>query len=243
MTVKGRTRDQRVTLALKYHHLDGLTAAEIKERFEQEGVGEYARSTILDYLNDSPKEEVIEQIDKEQAHVREQIADRQERLFKRARDAEFDAFDRDEVVAMVPKFETNDTKEERMVPAWESVPEDEYPPEATRFDKRVRFTGKSTFVDPGEAYPIKGPDGEPIYEPAVVAVRKIEDSKERSFLRREQADHLEAKGEALGVYEENINLSGDLGIETTKTLGDEEKDLARELIRQQQRKESGGPDE
>lgn len=88
---KGATRDHRVTLALKYHYLDGLNAGGIKERFEQEGAGEYARSMILDYLNDSPKEQVIEQIDKEQAHVREQIADRQEQLWAQARDAEFNA--------------------------------------------------------------------------------------------------------------------------------------------------------
>lgn len=74
MSPKGATRDQRVTLALKYHYLDGLNAGEIKERFKQEGVGEYARSTIRGYLNDSPKEEVIEQIDKEQANVRKHRA-------------------------------------------------------------------------------------------------------------------------------------------------------------------------
>lgn len=88
MPPKGATRDQRVTLALKYHYLDGLNAGEIKDRFEQEGVGEYARSTVLDYLNDSPKEQVIEQIEKEQAHVREQIAGRQECLYKRARETD-----------------------------------------------------------------------------------------------------------------------------------------------------------
>jgi len=48
------TRQRRVTLALKWHHLDNLSVEEIQERFEQEGIGSYVQSTIRDYLNDDP---------------------------------------------------------------------------------------------------------------------------------------------------------------------------------------------
>ena len=228
MPTIGATRDQRVTLALKYHHLDGLPAEEIQQRFKDIGVGEYALSTIRDYLNDSPKEEVIKQIEEEQAHTREQIAERQERLFQRARQAEIDAYKREEVAAMVPKLKYNDDPEPITVPAWEPLPEDEYPEDATKFDKRIRFTGEVTTVEPGQPYPVKGVDGEPVYELGTVAVRKVEDRTSRSFLRQEQAEHLEAKGEALAIYEDDINLNVSGGMENTVSFDKETAEAIRQ---------------
>jgi len=40
------TYERRVTLALKWHHLDNLSPEEIQERFVEEDVGEYTLSTI-----------------------------------------------------------------------------------------------------------------------------------------------------------------------------------------------------
>lgn len=239
MPAIGATRDQRVSLALKYHHLDGLSAEEIQQRFEDIGVGEYAISTIRDYVNDSPKEEVIKQIEQEQAQTREQIAERQERLFQRARQAEIDAYERDEVAAMVPKIRFNEEPQPIPVPEWEPLPEDEYPEDATKFDKRIRFTGDLTQVEPGQPYPIKGVDGEPVYELEIVAVRKIEDSTSRSFLRQEQAEHLEAKGEALGIYEDDVNVNISGGMDNSLKLDPE----AAEAIRQADMKSRMSDDE
>ena len=206
-------RDRRVTLALKWKHLDGCDVDEIQDRFVEHGYDEYARSTIRGYLNEAPKEEVIEQIEKEQAHVRERIIDRHERLYDRAREAELSATEREKVVALRPASTTNHKDHPIEVPDWEVLDEDELPPEATPYDKRIRFTDETRRVDSGESYYVQDPDGDPIYKKMVAAVEEVADMKQRSFLRREQSHHLEQQGEAAGVYEENVNvnMSGEVG--------------------------------
>lgn len=54
-------RERRVDLALKWHHLDNCNVEEIQERFIEHGYGEFARSTIYDYLKEAPAEEVLRQ--------------------------------------------------------------------------------------------------------------------------------------------------------------------------------------
>ena len=80
-------REQRVTLALKWHYLDHLNPDEIQERFEETGHGSFAKSTIRQYLNEEPADEVVEMIEQEHANTRLQIAEREERMFQRARRA------------------------------------------------------------------------------------------------------------------------------------------------------------
>ena len=51
-------RDRRVTLALKWSLLDDCSPKEIQQRFIENGHGEYALSTIRDYLSEEESQDV-----------------------------------------------------------------------------------------------------------------------------------------------------------------------------------------
>jgi len=230
------TRQRRVTLALKWHHLDNLSVEEIQERFEQEGIGSYVQSTIRDYLNDEPAEEVIEQIEKEHANVRLQIAEREERMFQRARDAEADATEDEPIVRVVPKTDAVDTDREQPMtwPEWEivDVADEDYPDWATERDIIIRFTDATTQVNPGEEYPLRAVDGSPRYTKEFDGLRRDQDDlKGQAMARSEQSKHLEAKGEALGVYKDRVELEGSIETDSTVAVDDETKAALREALR------------
>ncbi|WP_434531032.1 hypothetical protein ACODNH_05315 [Haloarcula sp. NS06] len=229
-------RDRRVTLALKWHHLDNLSVGEIRDRFEAEGIGSYTRSTIRDYLNDEPADAVIEQIEKEHANVRLQIAEREERMFQRAREAEAEATEDEPIVRVVPKTDrVSDDRESPMQwPAWEIVePSDEDWPEwATERDVIIRFTDDTTDVFPGEEYPLRAVDGSPKYTKEFDGLRRDQDDfKGQAMARNEQSKHLEAKGEALGVYKDRVEVEGSLETDSTVAVDDETKAALREALR------------
>lgn len=225
-------RDRRVTLALKWHYLDNLSAGEIQERFEQEGYGSYARSTIRGYLNDSAKEEVIEQIEAEQADVRLQIAEREERMYQRARDAESMATEDQAIIAMVPKMDCNQTDEKERVSDWEQLPpgDDRRPEWATERDVVITFTDDARWIEPGDGYPAGAKRGRvPEYRKAVVGLERDQpDLKGQAMARQEQSSHLEQKGEALGVYSTDINMNVDGEMETSVSLDEETAAAIRE---------------
>ena len=227
-TNKSSKYERRVTLALKWYHLDHLTESEIQERFEQDGYGEFAISTIRGYLNSAPAEDVREQIQQEHAETRLQVADRLEQAYKRARAAEAQATEETEIIGMRPEMEQVDGRLEhpKTIPyGWELVEPDE--PEWPEWaqpglDKIIRFTEGSREIEPGAEYPKRGPLGEPAYQPYVAGIRRNEpDLTQQSFLRQEQLKHLEAKGESMGIYESTINLQGDLGLEAEVEVPEE----------------------
>lgn len=226
------TREHRVTLALKWHHLDNLSPAEIVDRFEEQGFGSPARSTIRDYLSEAPREEIVEQIEQKHADVRLQIAEREEALAERARTAEFEATRDEPKVRVVPKTETVPGDRETPLPRpdWEVVDDPADRPDwATERDVIIRFTGKQRSVHPGEEYPLRALDGTPRYTKEFDGLERDQpDQQQRSALRREQSQHLEAKGEVLGVYEETLNVQGE--IETDLSLSSEEKAQLNELF-------------
>ncbi|QLH80970.1 hypothetical protein [Halosimplex pelagicum] len=231
------TRDRRVHLALKWHHLDNLSVEEIRERFEQEGIGSYARSTVRDYLNEQPKEEVIEAIEQRHADVRLQIAEREEQLYQRAREAELEATEDQPIVRVVPKTERvrRDRETPKRVPDWEIVDIDDpdRPEWASERDVIVRFTGDETRVQPGEEYPVQAVDGSPRYTKEFDGLQRDQpDRKSRAMARQEQSSHLQAKGDALGVYKERVELEGSLETESTVGLDEETKEIAREVLRE-----------
>jgi len=205
------TRERRVTLALKWHYLDNLSVEEIQDRFEDEGIGSYAKSTIRDYLNEEPKEEVIEQIEQQHANVRLQIAEREERMYQRAREAEAQSVEDQPIVRVVPKTETVATDRETPLvwTDWEIVePGDEDWPEwATERDIIIRFTDGETEVWAGEEYPLRAVDGSPKYTKEFDGLERDQpDLKGQAMARQEQSSHLQAKGDVLGVYSTDINM-------------------------------------
>jgi hypothetical protein len=209
-------RDRRVTLALKWHYLDNLGVGEIQERFDQEGIGSYARSTIRGYLNEDPEEAVIEQIEAEQSNVRLQIAEREERMFQRARDAETQATRDEPIKRAVPQTSRVSTGRETAisVPNWEVLDEDdpERPDWATSRDVVIRFSGGTRRMRPGEEYPIQAVDGSPTYTTEMVGLERDQlDLQGQALARKEQSAHLEAKGEALGIYKDRLELTGEGG--------------------------------
>jgi len=206
------TRDRRVNLALKWHHLDNLDVGEIQDRFEREGIGSYAESTIRSYLNESPeKEEVLQAIEQEHANIRLQAAERYERLFQEAREDQELAVEDEPVLAMVPKMEVNQGDDELRVSDWERLEagDDGRPEWATERDVVIRFTNDARHIQPGEKYPAGAERGQtPEYRKAVVGLKRDQpDRVGRSFARQEAAGHLHEKAEVLGAYEEDINLS------------------------------------
>lgn len=227
------TRDRRVTLALKWHYLDNLSVEEVQDRFEDKGIGSYAKSTIRDYLNEEPKEAVIEQIEQEHADVRLQIAEREERMYQRAREAEAQATEDQPIVRVVPKTSTVSTERESpmMWPAWAFVEpgEPEWPDWATERDIIIQFTDAQTEVRPGEPYPLRAMDGSPKYTKRFDGLERDQpDLKGRAMARQEQSSHLEAKGDVLGVYSTDINMSVDGEVEHSVELDSETAAAIRE---------------
>ncbi|WP_135807348.1 hypothetical protein [Halorussus marinus] len=228
------TRERRVTLALKWHYLDNLSVEEIQDRFEDEGVGSYAKSTIRGYLNEEPKEEVIEQIEQKHADVRLQIAEREERLYQRARNAESQAVEDQPIVRVVPKTETvsNDRETPMSWPAWEIVEpgDDDWPEWATERDVIIRFVdNEQTRVLPGEEYPLRAIDGSPKYTKELAGLERDQpDLKGQAMARQEQSSHLEAKGEALGIYSTDINMQVDGDVDHSVELDAETAAAIRE---------------
>ena len=228
------TRDRRVTLALKWHYLDNLDVEQIRDRFEEEGIGSYARSTIRGYLNEEPKEAVIEQIEAEHADVRLQIAEREERMFRRARQAEAAATDDEPIRRTVPQTDTVPADRESPMswPAWEIVePGDPGRPEwAEERDIVIRFDDeKRTQVRPGERYPVRSIDGSPTYTTEMVGLeRDVDDLKQQAMARQEQSKHLQAKGDVLGVYSTDINMNVDGELDTSVSLDEATAEAIRE---------------
>jgi hypothetical protein len=227
------TRDRRVTLALKWHYLDQLAPEEVRDRMEAEGYGDYTVSTIRDYLNEEPAEEVIDQIEQEHANVRLQIAEREERMYERAREAEVEATEDRPILRVVPKTERvpRDRHTPRRVQAWEVVDpgDDDYPDWATDRDVIIRFRDNETEVSPGEEYPIQAIDGSPRYTKEFDGLeREQPDRKAQAMARQEQSRHLEAKGDVLGVYSTDINMNVDGELDTTVSLDEEAAAAIRE---------------
>lgn len=226
------TKQRRVTLALKWHHLDNLNVEEIQQRFEDEGVGSYAASTIRGYLNEDPADDVLEMIEEEHANTRLQIAEREERMFQRAREAEGQATKDEPIKRVVPQ--TAYCKEKRgpfEMPAWEIVePDDDGRPEWTeKRDVIIRFTEETRFIEPGDEYPQRSLDGSPKYTTEFVGLeRDVDDLQNQSMARQEQSKHLQAKGEVLGVYSTDVNLTVDGEMENTITLDEDAAAAVRE---------------
>lgn len=230
-------RDRRVTLALKWHYLDNLAPEEVRDRMEAEGYGDYTTSTIRDYLNEEPKEAVIEQIENEQADVRLQIAEREERMYNRAREAESKATEDEPIKRVVPQTGTvpRDRDTPMRWPEWEVVEpgDDRRPNWAEDRDVVIEFhdDGRTRRLRPGEEYPLRAIDGSPKYTTEMVGLeRDVPDQKARAMARQEQSSHLQAKGDALGVYTEHIELNGAIETESTVGVDEETKELARELL-------------
>ena len=227
------TRERRVTLALKWKHLDNLDVDDIIERFDEEGFGRPAASTVRNYLNEQPAEEVLEQIEKQHANTRLQAAERYERLYQDAReDLEELAVDDEPVKRVAPATGQVDTDRATPMqyPDWERVEpgDDEWPEWATPRDLIVRFTNEFRQVHPGETYPLQSVDGTPKYTTEFLGLRRdVPDLQKRQGARREMASHLQQKADVLGVYKDRLELEGSLETESTVALDDETKDIAR----------------
>jgi len=195
-------RDRRVELALKWYHLDNLDVQEIQERFEELGHGSFTRSTIYDYLNEAPKEEIIEQIEVSQAEARVRIVDRYERLYKRARESEFASTTDEKILAVVPVTSTNDLDKQVEVNNWEFITPGEtgWPDWAEERDTIVRILPEKRWVDPGERYVVSDMANNPVYKQRMVGVRRNQpDLIGQRFAREEQREHLEAEVTVLGL--------------------------------------------
>lgn len=225
--------ERRVELALKWAYLDNLDYDEIQERFIEEGYGEFAISTIRKYVNQSEaSEEVVEKIRESHANTRIQIAERQEELFKKARSSEMQATEDEPIKGLVPVEDKVDGRlnNPKSIPYnWEVVrPGDELPPSAPEGadperDTIIRIDNSgSTTMKPGDTYPKRDWKGEPVYTTEIVGIRRESpDRTQRSFLRQEQQSHLQAKGEAMGIYEDTINLQGNIGLDAEVTIPEE----------------------
>ncbi|MFA1612044.1 hypothetical protein [Halobellus rubicundus] len=244
------TREYRVTLALKYHHLDNLSPKEIRDRFEREGVGDYAVSTIRDYLNEAPADEILEQIEQQHANVRLQSAERYEQLYQRARKAEHEATRDEPIQAVVPRMDTVGQNEEPLrVADWKRVPpdDDRRPEWADERDTIVVFVDDVRHLEAGQEYPVGArragqparPGTQPEYRKATVGVeRDVDDPKGQAMARQEQAKYQEQKGDVLGIYSTDVNLSVDGEVETIHKLGESERELALKTLREMQEAES-----
>ncbi|OYR76120.1 hypothetical protein DJ71_18495 [Halorubrum sp. E3] len=208
-------RNRRVNLALKWHYLDNLSAEEIRDRFEREGIADLTTSTIRNYLNEKPKEEVIQAIEEENANVRLQAAERFERLYQQAiEDHDELAVDDEPVFAMVPQMEVNEGETDLRVSDWEQLdPDDDRWPEwAGERDIPIAFTDDPRHIEPGEEFPVGAKRGRrPEYRKAVVGLQRDQpDRVGRSYARQEAASHMREKADVLGIYEMDINLNTDL---------------------------------
>ena len=230
--------ERRVTLALKWFHLDHLTISDIQDKLLEEGYesphsddGRFSERTIKKWINSQESEEVLEQVRQRHANAREQIAERHEDLYQRARSAENQATKDIPIKGLAPVEDKVDGRLEspktidyswRVVQPGEelpaSAPEGADPERDTIIE--IDPTG-STVMEPGAKYPKMDWKGEPEYEVQTVGVRRDEaDRTQRSFLRQEQSSHLREKGEVMGVYEEEIKLSGSLDISQEVTVPD-----------------------
>jgi len=244
------TRDRRVTLALKWHHLDNCDVEEIRDRFEREGIGSYARSTIRDYLNEEPKEAVLEAIEQRHADVRLQSAERYEQLYQRAREAEAEATRDEQIRAMVPKMRTVSKSEHPLrVADWERAPpgDDRRPEWADAHDVVVVFVDDVRPLEAGQEYPAGArrggyparPGTLPEFRPATIGIERDEpDPQGRAMARKEQAQYQREKADILGVYSTDVNLNVDGEVETIHKLGQSERELALETLREMQEAES-----
>jgi len=196
------TRDRRVTLALKWHHLDNLDVEQIQDRFEREGIGSYTRSTIRDYLAEKPKEKVLEALSVDQAEARAKIADRYEQLYKRARESEFEATTDEKILAVVPATTTNDRDKHIEVNDWEFVDLDDpdWPDWAEERDTVVRILPDKRQIGPGERYVMSDMADNPVYTQRMVGVRRDQpDLIGQRFAREEQREHLDSEANVLGL--------------------------------------------
>ncbi|MFC7202874.1 hypothetical protein ACFQJC_05055 [Haloferax namakaokahaiae] len=205
-------REQRVTLALKWHYLDNLDVDEIRDRFEETGHGSFAASTVRKYLNEEPSEAVLEQIEQEHANTRLQIAEREERMWQRAREAEDDAVEDVPLKRVVPqtKYCSGEQGVFRMQ-AWEFVDpgDDDWPEWAEEGDVIIRFIGVDRTIEPGDEYPLQSFDGSPKYTTEFCGLERDQsDLDGERAARMEQSQHLQAKGDVLGVYKDRVELSG-----------------------------------
>ncbi|AXR80798.1 hypothetical protein [Natrarchaeobaculum sulfurireducens] len=237
------TKERRVTLALKWKHLDNLEVSEIRDRFEEEGIGDYAESTIRGYLSEEPAEEVLEMIEQEHANTRLQIAEREERMYQRAREAESKAVEDQPIKRVVPQTKyckKNDGAIE--MPAWEFVDpgDDDWPDWAEEDDVIIRFLEDETrLVEPGDEYPLRSFDGSPRYTTEFVGLeRDVDDLQGQAMARQEQSSHLKAKGDVLGVYQENINLSGEV-----ETSGEFSVSINHHRVTEADLEDDGGEDD
>jgi transposase len=227
------SKKHRVTVAIKWHYLDGLSAPEIRDRMEAEGLGDYSESTIRRYLNEEPADEALQMIEEEHANTRLQIAEHEQQLFERARQAEFSATTDSDRVGMVPRTAQNDKEFPIEVDDWREleVGDDGYPEWATGDDTIIEFTDGLRSIDPGERYPIQSVTGEPMYQTAVVGVdRDVPDESARQEFRYEQSTHLTKKGEVLGVYSDKIELDATVDSDLDVELDLEEKEQLDELF-------------
>lgn len=234
------TRERRVTLALKWHHLDNLSVEEVRDRFEEEGIGSFARSTIRDYLNEKPKEEVLEQIEDKHADVRLQSAERYEDLYQRAREAEREATQDEKVTAMVPKTSVVRSEEAPLtVSTWRQVPpgDEDRPAWAGERDTVLMFTEGERHLDAGAEYPVGARRGAmparagtfPQFYQAVVGVeRDVDDPKGQAMARKEQASYQREKADVLGVYSTDINMNVDGELDTSVSLDEATAEAIRE---------------
>jgi len=227
------TRERRVTLALKWKHLDNLDIEEIQDRFEETGHGSFTRSTIRNYLNEEPADAVLEQIEEEHANVRLQIAEREERMYQRAREAETTATKDEPIKRVVPK--TRVCKSERgrfTMDCWEFLdPDDEDWPEwAEEGDVIIRFLDDGQeVIEPGDEYPVQAFDGSPKYTTEFAGMKRdVDDPKQQAMARKEQSSHLQAKGDVLGVYQTDINMTVDGGVDHSVELDSETAAAIRE---------------
>jgi hypothetical protein len=224
------TRDRRVTLALKWHHLDNLDVEQIRDRFEEEGIGSFARSTVRKYLNEQPKEEVLEAIEQEHTDVRLQSAERYERLYQRAREAEQNATQDETITAMAPKTSVVRSEEAPLeVSKWRQAPpgDADRPDWASDRDTIVIFCEGLKHLEAGQEYPVGARRGGvparagtlPQFYQAVVGIdRDVDDPKGQAMARNEQAKYQREKADVLGVYSTDINMNVDGELDTTVTL-------------------------
>lgn len=247
------TRERRVTLALKWKHLDNLDIDEIIDRFEETGHGSFARATVRGYLNEEPADAVLEQIEQKHANVRLQIAEREERMYQRAREAEAKATEDEPIKAAAPKTSIVRHEEEPLrVSDWERLPpdDDRRPEWATERDTIVMFVDGDRRLQSGDEYPKGARRGGaparagtfPQFYRATVGIRRDQpDLKQQAMARQEQSSHLQSKGDVLGVYKDRVELEGSLETESTVAVDDETKGALREVL--QARYDQGGDDE
>jgi hypothetical protein len=154
-------------------------------------------------------------------------------MFKRAREAESDAVRDESIVRVVPKTDQVPPDREQPLtwPEWEIVDagDEDRPEWATERDVIIRFTDQQTQVRPGEEYPLRAVDGSVRYTKEFDGLERDQDDlKQQAMARSEQSKHLEAKGEALGVYSTDINMQVDGDVDHSVELDEETAAAIRE---------------